>query len=1307
MRLLKAALLILILQAFSYAGDMTVPSMQLLNWQKPAPQVWVFYSTTFTASDSTLVPAGNPQNKNAYLRITCSIIGTTVTIPQHVIKSTRDGLDNQTSLVSYSVFTTAGAEIVPNPLAPYTNMAIPATITSATGCSPTGTCGSLSELKILQGNLPPPPPPQFYDAATIDRMIAAQLSGAPAGAMYILKSANAILTNAFAMDTLGTGLVKNNAGTPSIGVAGTDYQAPIGATAPITFVGSTVAIPVATSSANGYLSSTDWSTFNSKQVALGFTAENAANKNATNGYAGLSSGKVALGQLQEVLAPADLTGISGVQGTGTQIPVGTLSGIANGQTIIWDSGTGNFLPGSPGAVTSVAATVPSGFTVTGSPITTSGTLAIAYATGQTQNSVLATPDGSSGALSIRVLLNGDLPVVNAAHGGSGLSSYTTFNILASGTTGTGSFQQISPDTSGKVLTSNGVGVLPTFQTLPAASAHNLLSSSHSDTSVSSPPTRGSVIAAKNSGTASWSELLRGTQYQVLQANATDTVFDAVHLDQTAAVTGSLTVPNGGTGAATFTANAVLYGNGTGAVQGVVGGATTLCLQETDGGAPFFGTCAGSASTAWSALASPGSNLSLAMLTRTSIFTWGTGTAADGLLLQDTTGSVSTNHIFSVTSVGTSTQKPVLFCSKGTTDCVEMSAAANFGPIGAATLTANVLAGVGANGIIAQTTTGNFEARTITAGVGIGVADGDGVAGDPTLTLTLGTLVASQSIWDGSQASRTLTANLSGTDPVITFGSSSVDVTTGTLKQGGTGVVLESRTLTNGTGINTLGDLSANRTVSIDQSFAPTWTGVHTFTPALRTSGAAAYLTVNAPADTGLTASTEAIGINHVGAIRQHATGALTTNREYVFAAPTYSFAGSSTLTNAATVAIAAAPTAGTNATITNAYALWVQAGASKLDGRLLLSPTPVYDLASNVLATSLLMSHSSVTVAASAAFYGIRMSQSDGSADSFTVGASGFAGGIGVFYRALSGSDSSSALYAGVIQADNAGPGTVKALHVLATGVTGSTGVLTGASFDVAPVTGQGATFAVQVATSGITAVSRGIIFTTNNSTNFNYGIDFLGFASSPGYTTAAIRLPNNTVINARNAAGSGDISVIRLNASNEIELGAAGASVGVVNLAPNAYFQVGSTAAGVLFQFIDSDGRLRFFKQGVGEFMNISAVGNVKINGTATRGTTEGTAQLVLFNGTAPVGTLTNGASFYAASGEMRVMDASGNSTLLSPHDHETNEWIFYSKNTVTGKVLRIDIERMMRFLNARFGTDFIKEFYESPQQESRPQGR
>jgi len=69
-----------------------------------------------------------------------------------------------------------------------------------------------------------------------------------------------------------------------------------------------------------------------------------------------------------------------------------------------DGGAGG---GGSGTVTSVAAAVPSGFTISGSPVTTSGTLTIGYATGLTTHQVLGT--GSSGALALVSLTGADLP----------------------------------------------------------------------------------------------------------------------------------------------------------------------------------------------------------------------------------------------------------------------------------------------------------------------------------------------------------------------------------------------------------------------------------------------------------------------------------------------------------------------------------------------------------------------------------------------------------------------------------------------------------------------------------------------------------------------------------------------------------------------------------------------------------------------------------------------------------------------------------------------------------------------------------
>jgi len=93
------------------------------------------------------------------------------------------------------------------------------------------------------------------------------------------------------------------------------------------------------------------------------------------------------------------------------------------------------------------------------------------------------------------------------------------------------------------------------------------------------------------------------------------------------------------------------------------------------------------------------------------------------------------------------------------------------------------------------------------------------------------------------------------------------------------------------------------------------------------------------------------------------------------------------------------------------------------------------------------------------------------------------------------------------------------------------------------------------------------------------------------------------------------------------------------------------------------------------------------------SRSTTNPTNAVVIYDGTAPVGTRTNGCDLYSTSGELRVMDAAGNATLLSPHDKTTNEWIYDSVLSTTGKRLRIDVERMLRALDAQLGGGYIHE--------------
>lgn len=115
----------------------------------------------------------------------------------------------------------------------------------------------------------------------------------------------------------------------------------------------------------------------------------------------------------------------------------------------------------------------------------------------------------------------------------------------------------------------------------------------------------------------------------------------------------------------------------------------------------------------------------------------------------------------------------------------------------------------------------------------------------------------------------------------------------------------------------------------------TWNGLgnETATPGVAISGTPTHYTLTGAAHTGLTASAEITDVNYnLARTVQRATGAVATQRAFLIQAPTYSFVGASTITNAATLAISGAPIVGANAVITNPYALWIQSGIARFDG---------------------------------------------------------------------------------------------------------------------------------------------------------------------------------------------------------------------------------------------------------------------------------------------------------------------------------------------------------------------------------------
>jgi hypothetical protein len=107
------------------------------------------------------------------------------------------------------------------------------------------------------------------------------------------------------------------------------------------------------------------------------------------------------------------------------------------------------------------------------------------------------------------------------------------------------------------------------------------------------------------------------------------------------------------------------------------------------------------------------------------------------------------------------------------------------------------------------------------------------------------------------------------------------------------------------------------------------TPVLAISPTVGTGTQPSSVTVTAPNHTALTAATEYSDVFlNLNRTVQFSAGFLSSQRAIKISAPTYSAVSASTFTNAATIQIDSAPIAGTNLTLTNAYALRVLTGTT-------------------------------------------------------------------------------------------------------------------------------------------------------------------------------------------------------------------------------------------------------------------------------------------------------------------------------------------------------------------------------------------
>ena len=220
-------------------------------------------------------------------------------------------------------------------------------------------------------------------------------------------------------------------------------------------------------------------------------------------------------------------------------------------------------PSLLGSVTSVGLSLPTEFTVTDSPVTSSGTLTATWVS-QTAKYFFAAPNATSGTPSFRAIVASDIPALSYVSSVTGTSP-----VLSSGgltpdislASGYGDTQNpYASKTANYVLAApNGLAGVPTFRTLVAADVPGSALTKTDDTNVT----------------------------LTLGGSPTTALLNAASL--TLGWTGQLGISRGGTNTSTApSAYGVVYGNSGGtAYTSLTNGTTGQVLTATTGGAPSW------------------------------------------------------------------------------------------------------------------------------------------------------------------------------------------------------------------------------------------------------------------------------------------------------------------------------------------------------------------------------------------------------------------------------------------------------------------------------------------------------------------------------------------------------------------------------------------------------------------------------------------------------------------------------------------------------------------------------------------------
>ena len=350
------------------------------------------------------------------------------------------------------------------------------TITSVTATAPIASSGGFTpnlSINAAYGDTVNP-----YAAKTANYVLAGPTSGAAAVPVFRALVAADIPSLSYVTSVSGTSPVVSSGGTtPAISMpaattsvngylTSTDWNTfnnkgsgtvtSVTGTAPVVSSGGAtpaISMAAATTSVNGYLTSTDWTTFNGKQAAL----VSGTNLKTVNGTTLLGSGDVGTityaygGTGQTTVTTGDLL-YGSAANTWSKLGIGS-----TGQVLRVVSGTPAWGTDYVGTVTSVAATVPSFLSISGSPITSSGTLAIGLS-----GTALPTTSGGTGltsftangvvyASSTSALATGTSLVFNGSNFGVGVASPTARVDVSGGSSTTGRFSHPGNTSFGTVI----------------------------------------------------------------------------------------------------------------------------------------------------------------------------------------------------------------------------------------------------------------------------------------------------------------------------------------------------------------------------------------------------------------------------------------------------------------------------------------------------------------------------------------------------------------------------------------------------------------------------------------------------------------------------------------------------------------------------------------------------------------------------------------------------------------------------------------------------------------------------------------